>query len=79
MILNDGSNVLVDDEVYADEDISHNCTRTPIKSHWILPFLNDELEKMPNMSNREMKNLIAPYVKNKFMTPSLLQKYQDYC
>jgi hypothetical protein len=25
------------------------------------------------MSNREMKNLIAPYVKDKFMTPSLLQ------
>ncbi len=25
------------------------------------------------MSNREMKNLIAPYVKDKFMTPLLLQ------
>jgi len=72
-IHNDGSDVLGDDKVCADEDISHNCARTPIKSRWILPFLNDELGEMPNMSNREMKNLIAPYVKDKFMTPLLLQ------
>jgi hypothetical protein len=73
VIPNNDSDVLGDDEVCADEDISHSCTHTPIKSRWILPFLNDELGEMPNMSNREMKNLIAPYVKDKFMTPSLLQ------
>jgi hypothetical protein len=59
--------------VCADEDVSHNCAHTPIKSRWILPFLNDEMGEMPNMSKREMKNLIAPYVKDKFMTPLLLQ------
>ncbi len=73
MILNNGSDVHGDDEVCAHEDISHNHTRTPIKSRWILPFLNDELGEMPNMFNREMKNLTAPYVKDKFMTLSLLQ------
>jgi hypothetical protein len=73
VIPNNGSDVLGVDEVCADEDISHNCARSPIKSHWILLFLNDELGEMPNISNREMKNLIALYVKDKFMTPLLLQ------
>jgi hypothetical protein len=76
---NDGSDVLGDDEgCGADEDISHNCARTPIKSCWILPFINDEMGEMPNMSNREMKNLIAAYVKDKFMTPSLLQNARTF-
>jgi hypothetical protein len=44
--------------------------KSPIKSR---PFLSDELGEMPNLSNRDMKNLIAPYVKDKFMTLSLLQ------
>ncbi len=79
VIPNDGSNVLGDDEVCADEDISHNRAQTPIKSHWILPFLNDELGEMLNMSNREMKNLIAPYFKDKFMTLSLLQNTRTFC
>ncbi len=73
VIPNNDSNVLGDEKVCADEDISYNRAPTPIKSRWILPFLNDELGEMPNMSNREMKNLIAPYVKDKFMTPLLLQ------
>jgi hypothetical protein len=34
--------------------------------------------EMPNMSNREMKNLIAAYVKDKFMTPSLLQNARTF-
>jgi hypothetical protein len=58
-IHNDGSDVLGDDKGCADEDISHNCARTPIKSCWIPPFINDEMGEMPNMFNREMKNLIA--------------------
>ncbi len=73
VIPNNGSDVVGDDKVCANEDISHNRAHTPIKSQLILPFLNDELGEMPNMSNREMKNLIALYVKDKFMTPLLLQ------
>ncbi len=45
-IHNDGSNILGNDKECADEDISHNCARTPIKSHWILPFINDEMGEM---------------------------------
>jgi hypothetical protein len=75
---NNGSDVLGDDKGCADEDISHNRARTPIKSRWILPFINDEMGEMPNMFNREMKNLIAAYVKDKFMTPSLLQNARTF-
>jgi hypothetical protein len=71
-IHNDGSDILGDEEGCADEYISHNCACTPIKSRWILPFINDEMGEMPDMSNREMKNLITAYVKDKFMTPPLL-------
>jgi hypothetical protein len=45
-IHNDGSDVLGDDEGCADEDTHHNCARTPIKSHWILPFINYEMGEM---------------------------------
>ncbi len=37
-IHNDGSDVLGDDERCADEDISHNCARTPIKSRWMMKW-----------------------------------------
>ncbi len=43
---NDGSDVLGDDKVCTDEDISYNHACTPIKSRWILPFLNDEYPQL---------------------------------
>ncbi len=48
-------------------------TPTPIKACWIYPFIKSEIAQTPNMSNREMKNLLAVYVKEKFMTSSLMQ------
>ncbi len=36
------------------------------------------IAKTPNLSNREMKNLMADYVKDKFLTPSLLQNARTY-
>ncbi len=48
-------------------------TRTPIKACWIYPFIKSEIVQKPNMSNREMKNLLAVYVKEKFMTLLLMQ------
>jgi hypothetical protein len=80
VVHNDGSDVLGDDKEKgcADEDISHNCACTPIKSRWISPFINDEMGEMPNMSNRKMNNLIAAYVKEKFMSPSLLQNARTF-
>jgi hypothetical protein len=47
--------------------------RTPIKARLLLPFIHNKMADMPNMSNREMKNLLADYVKAKFLTGLLLQ------
>ncbi len=49
----------------------HQCT--PIKSHWIVPLLLNEIAEKPNMSNVEMKHIVFSYVKEKFITSSLLQ------
>ncbi len=47
---------------------------SPIKSHWILvPLLLSEIAEKPNMSNAEMKHVVLAYVKEKFITSSLLQ------
>ncbi len=53
-------------------------TRTPIKARWIYPFIKYEIAQTPNMSNREMKNLLAGYVKEKFMTSSLIQNARSF-
>ncbi len=47
--------------------------RTPIKARWLLPFIHNKMADMPNMSNGETKNLLADYVKAKFLTGLLLQ------
>ncbi len=47
--------------------------RTPIKSRWIVPLLLKKNVENPNMSNAEMKHVVFAYVKEKFVTTSLLQ------
>ncbi len=44
-----------------------------MKSRWIVPLLLSEIAEKPNMSNAEMKHVISAYVKEKFITSSLLQ------
>ena len=53
-------------------------SRSPMKSHWLFLLVKEVIAKMPNLSNREMKNLMADYVKDKFLTPSLLQNARTY-
>ena len=48
-------------------------TRTPIKARWLLPFIKDKIADTPNMSNREMRNVLTEYMRPKFLTSSLLQ------
>ncbi len=57
----------------ADRKEKAVCQRTPIKSHWIVPLLLNEIAEKPNMSNAEMKHVGSAYVKEKFITSSLLQ------
>jgi hypothetical protein len=49
----------------------HQCT--PIKSRWIVPLLLNEIAEKLNMSNAEIKHVVSAYVKEKFITSSLLQ------
>ncbi len=57
----------------ADGKLKAVHQRTPIKSHWIVPLLLNEIAEKPNMSNGEMKHVVSAYVKEKFITSSLLQ------
>jgi hypothetical protein len=57
----------------ADGKVKALRQRTPIKSRWIVPLLLNEIAEKPNMSNAEMKHVISVYVKEKFITSSLLQ------
>ncbi len=57
----------------ADGKVKALCQRTPIKSHWIVPLLLNEIAEKPNMSDSEMKHVVSVYVKEKFITSSLLQ------
>jgi hypothetical protein len=56
----------------------HDPVCTPIKSRWKLPFIKDKIALMPNISNREVTNLIANHVKEKFITSNLLQNARTF-
>jgi hypothetical protein len=55
-----------------------NRVHSPMKSRWLFPLIKQVIAKMPNLSNREMKNLLANYVKAEFLTTSLLQNARTY-
>ncbi len=61
------------EEEDADGKVKAVCQGTPIKSSWIVPLLLNKIAEKPNMSNGEMKHAISAYVKEKFITSSLLQ------
>jgi hypothetical protein len=57
----------------ADRKLKAVRQPTPIKSCWIVPLLLNEIAGKPNISNAEMKHVVSAYVKEKFITSSLLQ------
>jgi hypothetical protein len=57
----------------ADRKVKAVCQCTPIKSRLIVPLLLNEIAEKPNMSNADMKHVVSAYVKEKFITSSLLQ------
>ncbi len=57
----------------ADGKVKAVRQRTPIKSRWIVPLFLNEIAEKPNMSNMEMKHVVSAYVKETFITSSLLQ------
>ncbi len=61
------------EEEGTDKKVEAVCQSTPIKSRWIVPLLLNEFVGKPNMSNAEMKHVVSAYLKEKFITSSLLQ------
>jgi hypothetical protein len=57
----------------ADRKVKAVRQHTLIKSRWIVPLLLKEIAEKPNMSNAEMKHVVSAYVKENFITSSLLQ------
>ncbi len=52
---------------------------TPLKVRWIFPLIKEVIVKTPNLSNREMRNILMDYyVKPNFMTTSLLQNARSF-
>jgi hypothetical protein len=48
--------------------------KSPIKSRWLIPIVKAEVSQRPNIPNKELKALLKDYVKDIFLTPSLLQQ-----
>ena len=77
-----------DVEVNGNEDDVHEIEEgetdkkskhhTPLKARWIFRLINEVIEKTPNLSNREMKNILMDYVKSNFMMTSLLQNVRTF-
>ncbi len=61
------------EEEDADRKVKALCQRTSIKSRWIVPLLLNEIVEKPNISNADMKHVVSAFVKEKFITSSLLQ------
>mgnify|MGYP006153922695 CR=1 FL=1 len=55
-----------------------NRNRSPMKSRWIFPLIKEVIAKAPNLSNREMKNILSDYIKVKFQSTSLLQNARTF-
>jgi hypothetical protein len=50
------------------------CQKSPIKSRWLIPIVKAEVSQRLNIPNKELKALLKDYVKDIFLTPSLLQQ-----
>ena len=48
--------------------------KSPIKSRWLIPIVKAEVSQHLNMPNKVLKALLKDYVKDIFLTPSLLQQ-----
>jgi hypothetical protein len=51
--------------------------RTPINLQWLVPLIQSIISERPNVSNKELKELFKLYVKDIFLTASVLQNTQS--
>ena len=53
-------------------DVSLKGDRRPFKAKWIVPLLIKEISESPNMPSKHVKNILAHYIKAKFLTRNLI-------
>jgi hypothetical protein len=51
--------------------------RTPIKLRWLVPLIQSIISERPNISNKELKELLKLCVEDIFLTASVLQNTQS--
>jgi hypothetical protein len=56
-----------------DDTDTNKSGRTPFKSRWLIPLLKTVIAETPNIKNKHIRLILAPYIKDKFLTASLLQ------
>ncbi len=47
--------------------------RSPFKSRWIVPLVLKEIAESPNMPTKHLQNILAHYIKAKFLSRNLIQ------
>ncbi len=75
---NDAISVDADQSTEKDKKSKKQKVRqkSPIKSRWLISIVKAEVSQRPNIPNKELKALLKDYVKDIFLTPSLLQRRQ---
>jgi hypothetical protein len=54
--------------------------KSPMKSKYLVPLMKANVTEWPNISNKEMANILKPYINDAFITNALLQKTcSDVC
>ena len=54
------------DDTVEDNTDTNKSVCTLFKSRWLIPLLKTAISETPNMPNKQIKLLIAPYIKEKF-------------
>ncbi len=85
-VVSQGVTVHEDDNLFGEEGTADNNAetianntdtikpgRTPFKSRWLIPLLKTAIGATPNILNKHIRLLLAPYIKDKFLSASLLQ------
>jgi hypothetical protein len=62
-----------DNDTNKESDVpSLTGDRSPFKSKWIVPLISKEISESPNMPSKHIKNILAHYIKAKFLSRNLI-------
>jgi hypothetical protein len=62
-----------DNDTNKESDVpSLKGDRSPFKTKWIVPLLSKEISESPNMPRKHIQNILAHYIKAKFLSRNLI-------